>query len=85
MVWKISPYSQFTNKEYKVTGKKAEKSRWDFIIDISNIIKQPPIKVSTWLKGFKTKDVEDILLKGTQGSFNPKRDLYELIMECKVK
>lgn len=75
--------SNLFGKQYKVTGK--EKSRWDFITDIAKIIKQPPIKVSTWLTGFKTKDVEDLLLKGTQGSFNAKNTLYDLIKEVKCR
>jgi len=76
---------ELSNKTYTIVGKKADKTRWQFCEDIGKILKQPTLTVSTWLTGFKTNDVEDLLLKGTQGSFNKKNTLYELIEECRVK
>lgn len=75
----------FLNKDIQVVGAKADKTRWQFCESIAEIIGTTTLYVSTRLKGFKTKDVEDLYLKGTQGSFNAKNTLYELIENCRVK
>ena len=72
-------------KKYTVDPKKSIKTRWQFCEDIAKIIGRRTITVSTWLTGFKTKDVEDLLHKGTVGSFNKKNALYELIDEARCR
>lgn len=45
-------------KQYIVVGKKAEKTRWDACIELSQLVRKPTIQMSSLMKGMSKEQIE---------------------------
>ena len=53
---------EYDTSRFVVTGKKVEKSRWDWCEDIVKLVGKTPIQISTLMKGMKANEVKDFYL-----------------------
>jgi len=43
---------------FKVVGDKAQKNRWDAVVEVADLVKRKPIQISTLMKGMTMEQIE---------------------------
>ena len=71
-------------KKFKVVGKKAEKSRWDWCVDVAKMTSKPVIVISTLLKGLTGEQIAGFYNKAKESS-RPDIEFWKVWKDNKPK